>query len=89
MSPNHWQKIEEVFQAALDLKPAERAEFVVENSQDDIELRREVEIFWQITNQPKVLSNRRFGLTVTFLIRWQNAKSLLRSKKILRRMTIK
>lgn len=43
MTPNNWQKIEEVFQSALDLKPAERARFIAENSQDDIELRREVE----------------------------------------------
>ena len=43
MTPEQWQKIEEIFQAAVDLKPSERAGFIVENSLDDVELRREVE----------------------------------------------
>ncbi|HEX8636694.1 MAG TPA: serine/threonine-protein kinase, partial [Pyrinomonadaceae bacterium] len=43
MSPDRWQQIEVVFQAALDLSPAERTTFLAENCNGDAELRREVE----------------------------------------------
>ena len=43
MSPERWQQVEEVFQAALDQAPDERARFLAEACADDAELRREVE----------------------------------------------
>jgi serine/threonine protein kinase/tetratricopeptide (TPR) repeat protein len=43
MSSNRWQQIEEIFQSALDLAPAERPRFVAESSGGDAELREEVE----------------------------------------------
>ncbi len=43
MSANRWQQIEEIFQSALDLAPAERLRFVAEHSAGDIELKQEVE----------------------------------------------
>ncbi|MEP6923367.1 MAG: protein kinase [Pyrinomonadaceae bacterium] len=43
MNPSRWQQIEEVFQSALDLEPAERSRFVVETCAADAELKAEVE----------------------------------------------
>ena len=43
MTPERWQKIEELFQAALDLPPGDRHAFVVEACADDAELCAEVE----------------------------------------------
>lgn len=43
MSPERWQKIEEIFQDALDLPPSRRADFVAEKCADDAELKAEVE----------------------------------------------
>src|SRR4051794_18305740 len=43
MSPERWQQVEEVFQAALDQSPDERARFLAEACADDAELRGEVE----------------------------------------------
>ncbi|HZH35160.1 MAG TPA: hypothetical protein VEX64_09985, partial [Pyrinomonadaceae bacterium] len=43
MTPQRWQQIEEVFQSALDLAPAERESFILECCADDDELKREVE----------------------------------------------
>ncbi len=43
MSPERWQQIEQLFQSALDLQPAERAAFLAKACGDDAELRHEVE----------------------------------------------
>ena len=43
MSPERWQQVEEVFQAALDQAPEERARFLAETCATDAELRDEVE----------------------------------------------
>jgi TolB-like protein/Tol biopolymer transport system component/Tfp pilus assembly protein PilF len=44
MNPQRWQKIEEIFQSALDLAPAERERFVAEQcAGEDAELKDEVE----------------------------------------------
>jgi serine/threonine protein kinase/tetratricopeptide (TPR) repeat protein len=43
MPQTRWQQIEEVFQSALDLAPAERLSFVSMRCADDAELRMEVE----------------------------------------------
>ncbi len=43
MNPTRWQQIEEVFQSALDLEPAERSRFVSETCAGDAELKGEVE----------------------------------------------
>jgi serine/threonine protein kinase/tetratricopeptide (TPR) repeat protein len=43
MSDNRWQQIEEIFQSALDLAPAERPRFVADSAGGDASLREEVE----------------------------------------------
>jgi eukaryotic-like serine/threonine-protein kinase len=43
MSLNRWQQIEEIFQAALDLPPAERLGFVSANCPNDPDLKLEIE----------------------------------------------
>src|SRR6476620_352718 len=43
MTPTRWQQIEEIFQAALDVEPAERGKFVQSRSGEDFELKNEVE----------------------------------------------
>jgi len=43
MSQTRWRQIEEIFQAALDLAPAERSNFISAHCTDDAELQREVE----------------------------------------------
>src|SRR5438093_12923304 len=41
MTPERWQKVEEVLQSALDLRAAERAELLAKVCADDTELQRE------------------------------------------------
>jgi eukaryotic-like serine/threonine-protein kinase len=43
MTPERWKKIEEIFQAALDLSPGARTELIRAECGDDDELRQEVE----------------------------------------------
>ena len=43
MTPERWQKVKEIFQAALNRAPAERAAFVSAASEGDDLVRREVE----------------------------------------------
>jgi eukaryotic-like serine/threonine-protein kinase len=43
MTPERWLQVEEIFQAALDLKPAEREQYVIRACATDLALRREVE----------------------------------------------
>jgi serine/threonine protein kinase/Tol biopolymer transport system component len=43
MKPDRWQKVKEIFQAALDRSPADRSAFVSEACSGDEELRREVQ----------------------------------------------
>ena len=43
MTPERWQQVEEIFQAALDLEPEERARYLSEVCPDDTGLRRDVE----------------------------------------------
>jgi serine/threonine protein kinase/Tfp pilus assembly protein PilF len=43
MNSTRWQQIEEIFQSALDLEPAERSRFVSETCEADVELKSEVE----------------------------------------------
>ena len=44
MSPANWQKVKEIFNDALEVKPAEREAFLTEVCADDADLRREVEV---------------------------------------------
>ena len=50
MTPDRWQKIEDVFQAALSLDGAERVTFVTQECGNDEELRREVEALLAFEN---------------------------------------
>src|SRR4030095_3632630 len=43
MTPERWQQVGEIFQAAIELAPVERANFLVNRCANDEELRREVE----------------------------------------------
>ena len=43
LSPEQWQRIEQLFQSALELDPAQRAAYLDKNCRDDEALRREVE----------------------------------------------
>ncbi len=43
MSPERWQQVDEIFQAAIELKAEERPAFVESACAGDEELRREVE----------------------------------------------
>ena len=43
MTPVRWQKVEEIFQAAVDLLPDERARYIAQVCENDTTLRRDVE----------------------------------------------
>jgi serine/threonine-protein kinase len=43
MTPKRWQRVKEIFQAALDKPAAERAQFVANACDGDAELRKQVE----------------------------------------------
>lgn len=43
MSPERWQLVEQLFQSALELQPAERQAFLAKACGDDVELKQEVE----------------------------------------------
>src|SRR5437870_13895666 len=43
MNPEFWEKLEELFQAAVDVAPDDRAAFVAQTCGGDDELRRELE----------------------------------------------
>ena len=44
MTPERWRQVEEIFQAALDLLPEERARYVTQVCASDTDLRRNVEV---------------------------------------------
>ena len=44
MTPERWRQVEEIFQAALDLLPEERARYVTQVCATDTDLRRNVEV---------------------------------------------
>ena len=43
MDPERWKRVQELFNAAVELDPARRTAFLDESCPDDPELRREVE----------------------------------------------
>ena len=43
MNPDRWQRLKEIFEAALEKKPAERAAFLDDSCGADPSLRKEVE----------------------------------------------
>lgn len=43
LAPEQWQRIEQLFQSALELEPTERSAFLAQACGDDLALRREVE----------------------------------------------
>jgi len=44
MTPERWQQVEEIFQAALDLSPGDRTRYVSEVCANDTQLKRDVEV---------------------------------------------
>lgn len=51
MKPDRWRKVDELFEAALDREPSDRAAFLDQACGSDRELRREVEKMLDIDNQ--------------------------------------
>ncbi|MBI1765254.1 MAG: hypothetical protein HYR56_27895 [Acidobacteria bacterium] len=51
MKPERWQKIDRIFQSALEYTPAERAAFINEACGGDDSLRREVELLLSAEDQ--------------------------------------
>src|SRR5207302_6484237 len=43
MTPEHWQKVKEIFQSALERAPGERSAFLSSACRGDDDLRREIE----------------------------------------------
>ena len=43
MTPERWQRVEEIFQAALDLTPEDRPRYLTETCANDTALKRDVE----------------------------------------------
>ncbi len=58
MSPERWRRIEEVYHAALERPPDQRAAFLAEVCGDDDELRREVESLLGHGESPEALLDR-------------------------------
>jgi serine/threonine-protein kinase len=53
MKAESWQQIEELYHAALELTPDERAKFIASACADDDELRREIESLLECDNQAR------------------------------------
>ncbi|HYE73885.1 MAG TPA: protein kinase [Blastocatellia bacterium] len=51
MTPERWEEIDRVFEAALDCAPEKRADFLARQCREDHELRREVESLLEAHNQ--------------------------------------
>jgi eukaryotic-like serine/threonine-protein kinase len=59
MTPNRWRRIEEVYQAARDRVPADRAAYIAETCGGDQSLRRDVESLLKRDNSsPDMILNR-------------------------------
>src|SRR5690242_4250549 len=64
MTPERWQQVEEIFQAALDLSPGERTRYVSEVCAHDTELKRDVEVLLtQYDSAGELLDNPVYGNT--------------------------
>ncbi len=65
MTPERWQKVEEIFQTALDLGPAERDQYVLRACSDDETLRHEVQLLLaQHESAGDLLDEPLYGQTV-------------------------
>src|SRR5919205_950410 len=64
MTPERWRKVEEIFQAALDLSPDDRKRYVSDVCQEDTELRRDVEsLLSQYDSAGELLDEPAYGNT--------------------------
>ena len=64
MTPERWRQVEEIFQAALDLVPEERARYVSEVCANDAGLRLDVEsLLSQHANAGELLDEPLYGAT--------------------------
>ena len=62
MTPEHWQKVKEIFQAAVDCEPSERSAFLAKACVGDESLRKEVESL--IARMDVVLTTRLHGMVL-------------------------
>lgn len=58
MTPERWQQVEQIFQAALDLTPEERGRFLSDACADDLTLKRNVEALLEQHDSSGVLGNK-------------------------------
>src|SRR5262249_35654860 len=64
MTPERWQKVEEIFQAALDLLPEERNRYVSDACAEDSDLKRDVEsLLLQYDSAGELLEQPVYGNT--------------------------
>jgi len=64
MTPERWQRVEEIFQAALDLTPEDRPRYVSEVCAEDTALRRDVEsLLLQFDSAGELLEEPIYGNT--------------------------
>ena len=71
MTPQRWQRVEELYHAATERPAALRSGFLAQACGDDTDLRQEVE---SLLAQPNARSNDDVGLDRPA---WENAPSLL------------
>lgn len=65
MTPERWRQVEEIFQAALNLGPEEREQYVSQACVDDTTLKRDVEtLLSQNENAGDLLEAPLYGATV-------------------------
>ncbi|HEY4426055.1 MAG TPA: protein kinase [Pyrinomonadaceae bacterium] len=64
MTPERWRKVEEIFQAALDLSPEDRDRYVLDVCSGDTELKRDVEsLLSQYDSAGELLEEPAYGNT--------------------------
>src|SRR5262245_60866586 len=76
MTPEQWNKVDTVFQSAMDCAPAARSEFLTEVCGNDDELRKEVESLLEL-NDTRVLVDKPSWDALTRLLASMDSESLL------------
>ena len=79
MTPNRWQEIDRVYQAALQRPPSDRPAFLAEACKGDPELRREVDSLLAHASEKGVLDRPAWAAAVTGLTTTDSTRSGLTS----------
>ena len=82
MTPDRWQKIEDLFQAALNLNLDERAQFISHECGSDDNLRREVEALLSFENNDECFIDSSPVTLIGEMIAEQDAEIQLNGKLI-------